>query len=160
MPEYKRILQIIAEIETRAASITDDYLVSHLARYACLLACAALETGIKQAIEVYVQRRASQQVARYVSIRLRYMQNPKPDAIRSLLDAFDTTWAKKLDAILNDDGGRVKESLASLVGQRNTIAHGRNSDISFGRLKPWIKDAEKTVEFVEALGIEDAISRP
>lgn len=152
MPEYKRILQIIAEIETRAASINDDYLAGHLARYACLLACAALELGIKQAIEGYVQGRAGPQVARYVAIQLRYMQNPKPEAIRSLLESFDAEWATRLDAILADGGGRVRESLASLVGQRNTIAHGRNSDISFGRLRPWIKDAEKTIEFVGALG--------
>ncbi len=152
MPEYRRLLQIIAEIERRAAGCDDDWVVSHLARYACLLACAALEIGIKQAIETSVQRRAGPEVAKYVSIQLRYMQNPKPDAIRSLLEAFDSDWAIKLDAVFNNDGGRVRESIGSLVGQRNTIAHGRNSEVSFGRLKPWIKDAEIAVQFVERLG--------
>jgi RiboL-PSP-HEPN len=152
MPEYKRLLQIIAEIESRAAACDDDYLVSHLARYACSLACAALEIGVKQAIETYVQRRSGPQVAKYVNKQLRYMQNPKPDTIRSLLDAFDAEWATRLDEVLNDDGGRIKESIGSLVGQRNTIAHGRNSDVSFGRLRPWINDAERTVQFVEQLG--------
>jgi uncharacterized protein YjbJ (UPF0337 family) len=110
-----------------------------------------LEIGIKEAIERYVQNRAGRQVAKYVNKQLRHLQNPKPEAIRSLLDAFDKDWATKLDAAFDDNGGRVKESIGSLVGQRNTIAHGRNSDVSFGRLKPWIKDAEATVLLVEEL---------
>src|SRR3546814_16735300 len=108
MLEYKRILQIVAEIEKRAAACRDDYLVSHLARYACLLACAALEIGIKQAIESYAQRRAGPQIAKYVGKQLRYMQNPRAEAIRSLLETFDAAWATQLDTLL-DDNGRSEE---------------------------------------------------
>src|SRR3546814_5382865 len=111
MLEYKRIHQIVAEIEKRAASCRDDSLVSHLARYACLLACAALEIGIKQAIESYAQWRAGPQVAKYVGKHLRYMQNPRAEGIRSLLETFDAAWATQLDTLLEANGGRVNESI-------------------------------------------------
>src|SRR3546814_14863438 len=85
------------------------------------------------------------QIAKYVGKQLRYMQNPRAEAIRSLLETFDAAWATQLDTLLDDNGGRVKESIGSLVGPRNTIAHGRNSEVSFGRLGPWVKDAEKKI---------------
>src|SRR3546814_15174554 len=118
MLEYKRILQIVAEIEKRAAACRDDYLVSHLARYACLLACAALEIGIKQAIESYAQRRAGPQIAKYVGKQLRYMQKPRAEAIRSQLEPYDAAWATQLDQSLDDKGGRVKVRTGRSEGRR------------------------------------------
>src|SRR3546814_17484789 len=91
------------------------------------------------------------QIAKYVGKQLRYMQNPRAEAIRSLLETFDAAWATQLDTLLDDNGGRVKESIGSLVGQRNTIAHGRNSDVSFGRLGPRVKDAAETIQCVGQL---------
>src|SRR3546814_21044712 len=80
--------------------------------------------------------------------QLRYMQNPRAEAIRSLLETFDAAWATQLDTLLDDNGGRVKESIGSLVGQRNTIAHGRTSDVSFGRLGPRSEERRVGKEWV------------
>lgn len=147
MWEHLKLLQKIEDISRNIPS--DDGLASHLARHSCLLGCAALEVGLKELVLEYVKRRSCNEVVRYARSQLDYLNNPKPHVIVEVLRKFDPAWAISFEAFIDDGGRAVRESLGSLVGQRNLIAHGRNSDVSFGRLKPWLADAKASLGFIE-----------
>lgn len=143
-------LKLLEKIRGIAKSTTPgDLANSNMAKYCCLLTCAAFEIGVKDLITEYVEKRSNPKIQKYVKSQLLRLNNPKPKIVESLLASFDVEWGSKFCVFIDLDGGKVRESLGTIVGQRNRIAHGQNSDFSFGRLTPCLVDVENALAFIQ-----------
>jgi hypothetical protein len=68
-----------------------------------------------------------------------------------MLESFDQQWKKDLKTYATE---AIKSDIGSIVYNRNEIAHGRNSTITFGRLSPWLKTAKGVCEEMERIIFE------
>ena len=99
-----------------------------------------LEATCRDVLRTYAEQRAEPSVARFVSLNLDRFSSPKMGNIIDLVRSFDKNRADELEKFA-DDG--VKESVNSIVGLRNNIAHGRPTDVSVGRVVQYFEDAKK-----------------
>src|SRR6266705_1531897 len=97
---------------------------AHWAKYLCVLTAGFLENSIRYTLQGFATRTSSPKVANYVSSKLDRMPNPKAENLLQLIAAFDSAWAKDLEAFLSDDSR--KESIDTIMSNRHLIAHGRH----------------------------------
>jgi len=65
-----------------------------------------------------------------------------------MLESFDLAWKTGLETYADET---IRSDIGSIVHNRNEIAHGRNSTVTFGRLLPWIKTAKEVCEEIERI---------
>ena len=125
----------------------NDELLSHWARYLCVLVSGWLEMSVYEIYSEYVQKRSSENVSRYVSRRLRKFQNPKMNNILSLTSDFCSEWR---DALQQCTDGEIKDAVDSIVANRHLIAHGESCNISYERLKEYYERAVRAIRILES----------
>ncbi len=130
----------------KVKDISDIELQSHWARYLCVLVSGYLETSVRVIYSEYSEKRANENVAKYVSSRLERFQSPKMGNILELTRAFNQQWAKELETATE---GELKESVDSIVTDRHNIAHGRDIRITYARISKYYQNAIKVVELIE-----------
>ena len=113
---------------------------ARLAQLMTVWASGYLEATCRDVLRTYAEQRAEPSVARFVSLNLDRFSSPKMGNIIDLVRSFDKNRADELEKFA-DDG--VKESVNSIVGLRNNIAHGRPTDVSVGRIVQYFEDAKK-----------------
>jgi len=124
----------------------DEELQAHLAKYLCIIVCGFLETSVRAIYRDYAQKKASKYVANYVDSKLKNFQNPKMEKILSLAGAFSSIWREDLEKTTKDV---IKESIDSIVANRNVIAHGGSVGITIGSMKRYYEDAVKLINLIE-----------
>ena len=129
----------------KVKDIEDFELQSHWARYLCILVSGYLETSIRAIYSEYSSKRADRNVANYVSSRLGRTWTPKMENILMLIGAFSRQWEVELRSATEE----LKESVDAIVANRNNIAHGKDTGISYRRICDYYKDAIKVVELIE-----------
>ena len=133
----------------RVRDLPDDpEIQSHWARYLCILVSGLIEMSVKSILADYARNKASPQVTNYVESRLKSFRNPKMQNISDLLRAFSPTWADGLDLVAD---GQMKDSVDSIVNNRNAIAHGGTSGLTFGSIKQYYVDAIAVLKEIERL---------
>lgn len=138
----------ITGLLTIGGALSDEKLKAEVARFACVLAAAYLEVACKEILEEHANARADPGVRRYVASQLSYFQNASLEKILQLAANFDPARRGALEAKVSD---RVKDSVGSINGNRNNIAHGYDSGITLGSLKTYYTDAKKLIQEVESL---------
>jgi hypothetical protein len=125
---------------TRALPInTDsDYFVAELCKYCCILASAAIDVCMEDCLFEYCDRANDQRIANYIKEQLARARNPTVGTVCSVMGFFDVDWKYRLEQFSDQ---KIRSDIGSIVSNRNEIAHGRNSQISFGRLLPWVTSA-------------------
>jgi len=126
----------------------DDELISHWARYMCVLVSGFLEAAVFEIYTEFARAKSQDFVVNYVQKQLTRFQNPKMEKILSLAGSFNGLWRDKLKEATD---GELKDAVDSIVNNRNNIAHGRNSDITYGRIKEYFKKAVKVIDMLEDL---------
>jgi hypothetical protein len=126
----------------------DDELLAHWSKYLCVLVCGFLEVSVVEIYSEFARNKSQVSVANYVQRQLRGFQNPKMEKILSLAGSFNSSWR---DALEKATVGELKDAVDSIVNNRNNIAHGKNSDITFGRVKEYFGRAVKVVGMLEEL---------
>jgi hypothetical protein len=126
----------------------DEELIAHWSRYLCVLVCGFLETAMFEIYYEFARNKSHGFIANYVQRQLRRFQNPKMEKIVSLAGAFNEIWRDELKQVTD---GELKDAVDSIVNNRNNIAHGRNSDITFGRMEEYYRKAVKVIDLVENL---------
>lgn len=144
--EVVRYQQRLDNLFEKIKDISDLELQSHWARYLCILVSGYLETSVRAIYSEYSGNRANENVANYVSSRLERFQSPKMGNILELTRAFSLQWAEDLQ---NATEGELKESVDSIVANRHNIAHGRDSGISYTRIREYYQNAIKVIELIE-----------
>lgn len=128
--------------------LTDEKLKAEVARFACVLASAYIEVACKEILEEHANARADPGVRRYVASQLHFFQNASVEKILQLAGHFDPVRRATLEEKVSD---RVKDSVGSINGNRNNIAHGDDSGITLGSLKTYYTDAKQLMKELEAL---------
>ena len=144
--EIVRRQQRLDDLFEKVKGVSDLELQSHWARYLCVLVSGYLETSVRAIYSEYSSKRADGNVANYVSSRLERFQSPRMGNILELTRAFSRQWAEELE---NATEGELKESVDSIVANRHNIAHGRDSGISYARIRENYQNAIKVIEFIE-----------
>ena len=127
----------------------DAALQSDLAKYLCVLLSGFVEATIEDIVVDYAIARGDQRLVKAVRGIADRFQNPKPGTLLDFLAAFDVEWRHRLEHFFSEEISR-QDALLSVVDNRNRIAHGEDSGVSFYKLRDWQKTIFETVDFVEA----------
>lgn len=112
--------------------ISDDEVVAQYARYLCVLVSGYVEESVRILILEYSTQHARPNIVRFVQQNSQNLTNLKATKLRQVLDQFSVGWAEALDARMKDE---EKDALDSVVANRHSIAHGKSTGISLGRVK-------------------------
>ncbi|MGA9349651.1 MAG: HEPN domain-containing protein [Anaerolineae bacterium] len=124
----------------------DLELQAQWARYLCVLAAGFLETSISAIYTQYARDCAAPNVASFVAARLAQFTNPNMEKILQLTRSFNEGWG---DALERQSEGEIKNAVDSICNNRNLIAHGRDTGISFTRISSYYHQAVRLVEMIE-----------
>ena len=94
----------------------------------------------------YVKNKSTLQIANFVESQLDEFQNPKMEKILRLTGLFSREWESNLK---KDTEGELKDSVDSIVSNRNNIAHGQDVAITYVRIKTYYQNALKVVDLIE-----------
>jgi hypothetical protein len=137
---FARISQIAEE---------DIELRSDFAQYLCIRVSGFLERGIVELLSHHAYQRSTTAVSSYVNRRLVVgFQNPSKDKILRTLGDFDKDWRGVMEGFIVDERA---DAVGSINAQRNRIAHGDWSDITYIRVKDYYGPIDEVVRRVETL---------
>lgn len=134
-----------------AAQACKDLEVEDQARLAELMtiwASGYLEAACRQIVSSYAERRAEPGVVRLVNLQMRRFTNPKMGPILDLVHGFEREKAKALRDFVDDE---IKESVNSIVGIRNDLAHGRRASVSVGQIVRHFERARRLMAHLDKL---------
>lgn len=133
---------ILAESDKNA----DAEMMSHWARYLCVLTSGFIENSIKIYVENYVQSRGNQKVTSFIAESIKYETNMTCEKIIKFLGKFDSTWPVAFEANLTDER---KDAVNSIIALRHQIAHGQHVGVSYGRIKQYFQSIKSLIEDME-----------
>ncbi len=147
--EILRSQQKLDNLFQKASDISPDAEVqSHWARYLCVLVSGHIETSVRIILRNYAKNRATPEVVNFVDTTLNKLPNPKMEVLSDLTRSFNADWATSLEVSTK---GQLHDHINSLVGNRNDIAHGKNSVVSMARIKEYYASAKKVINFIDEL---------
>lgn len=141
---YKQRLDYLFEQVSTLNS--EPELQAHWARYLCVLISGLIETALHAIYGKYAVQRSHSNVANYVSSRLERITNPNVDDILQLAGRFNEQWRKELEDSIT---GELKDSIDSIIANRNLIAHGKNVGISYVVVKRYYENVIAVLEIIE-----------
>jgi len=128
---------------------TDDGEIdSYLAKYLCIISSGFLEESVRNIFGQFVKNKSHLYVANYVDDRLYYFQNAKADEIIKLAYSFSKKWGDDLKDYMTDER---KDSINTIVNNKNLIAHGKNSGITYSAMQKNWENSKEVVEFIKLL---------
>lgn len=149
MKEYTSAFQRVSELLTRAGKLEpDDVIRAHAAQHACVVVSGIVEKACARLLSAHATRTASPRVVRYATSRLAQLQNLNPPKIEELLKTFDPVWEEELKAFWS---GQIRDAIASVVNNRNQIAHGQQVGVSLVQVTQWAKDAKAFCDKLHAI---------
>ncbi len=119
---------------------------SHWARYLCVLSAGFIENALVDVYSTYARSCASRSIGNYVENSLRKVHSPKSSRFLQTARAFNSDWEASLKEFLDTDGRR--EAIDGIMSNRHLIAHGRETDITLGRVSGYLKKSVQVVDFI------------
>jgi hypothetical protein len=134
----------------RIDSIEEDQLEARadFARYLCVLLTGYLEKAISELLIQHARQQSSAAIQRYVRSSLERFQNPSVGKIINLFEKFSEDWRDDLKGFLVDERAAA---IGSVLKERNRIAHGDDSDISYVRVTTYRAQIDIVVEHIADL---------
>lgn len=123
----------------------DAELLAEWAKYLCVLTSAYLEQCIRAIYSDYIKKRSHPNVHQFAQYNLNNFQNPKMEKICQLAGSFNNTWADQLKL---ETEGELKDSVDSIVANRNMIAHGRDVGLTYSNLKKYYAHIQIVLELI------------
>lgn len=134
--------QRLDAVFTRVDSLpSETELRSDFARYLCVLVSGFLETAVAELLLEHSRRCAAPTIQRFVDSKTSGFTNANSEKLLQLLGSFDPEWRAAAEKLLQDE---FKTAVDSVVSLRHGIAHGRNTGITYIRVKDYY-DAVKEV---------------
>ena len=119
-------------------------LQAHWSRYLCIVVAGFLEVSVQAVYSEYARGKAHPNIVNYVERRMRDFQNPNMQRISEVARSFSVEWSTQLD-----QDSTIRDSINSILANRHQIAHGKSTDVTLGRLRPWYEDAVRLVELMK-----------
>jgi hypothetical protein len=133
-----------------AETTMDIYTQGHMGKYACVLAAGFLENALAEVFCVYVSGRAQAAVASFSCETLRKIQNPKSSRFLEITKRFSKNWEDELRVFLAENSDRRKSAIDTIMTNRHSIAHGKNSSITLRQVKNYLDASIEVIEFIES----------
>ena len=133
---------------SKAKDFDDPELQSHWVKYLCILSSGHIENSIRYIYGTYAKNKSHENLANYIQNNLRRFQNPKTEKIIDITSAFNKDWGENLEKYLSDSD-EMKSSINSIIGLRNSIAHGESVTVTYSSLEKYWKNTIKVLEFIE-----------
>jgi hypothetical protein len=124
----------------------DEEISSLLSKHLCILVSGYLENSIRDIIYDYAKTKSHQNIANFVSVKLKRIGNPKIEAILQLVGSFNSDWRDTVEKQLDDE---LKEAVNSIVRNRNQIAHGADVGITFGQIYRYYERSNRVIKIIE-----------
>lgn len=123
----------------------------YLTHYSLIRACGTIEFAFKTIIADFHQG-ISPQLTNYLDNKVRSNScNPSYQNIISMLGDFDSQWKTDFKNQVNSlqDSQRILGSLSSLNANRNSLAHGHGSIVSFNDIQTYFADAIQIIKVLD-----------
>lgn len=148
IPSYRKSLDRIGELIKMAPTVIDsDAIGSAIACHICVLQSGCIENLIRDTLSKYFLKKSSPDVARFCSKAVANLQNPTPEKIIELIRKLDDNVALAIEEFWKDNG--IKDHIASIVANRNNIAHGGNQTVTLSRVKEFNSSLNVLVVYFE-----------
>lgn len=122
-------------------------LMGDWAKYLCVLVAGFVETAL---CEIYCQYAAGRVgdicIRNMIRKRLAEVYNPKAGRIVEVTAWFNEDWAKELESSFQD---KHTAAVNGIMMNRNKIAHGDKSDVSYRRVLDWYHDIIEVIDLLE-----------
>lgn len=141
--------KILSLIDTAEATFEeDDEMRSHLAKYICILCSGFVENAVHAIYIDYVKKESnSAEVISFTTVTLNKIQNPNAEKFREIAKSFKLDWEVALNAFF-----QIEEKSAALnyiMKERHKVAHGKDSDITLGRIREYHNKTVEVIKFIE-----------
>ncbi len=119
---------------------------SHLTKHVCILISGHIEQSLKEIILEYADIESPPWVLRYIDKSWARSRNMKSAVIIGILNSFNDDWGTLFDKwIMANDR---KKELNEAIEWRNTISHGKESDVSNITIKSAMTKFQLSCDFV------------
>lgn len=134
----------------------DDYTKSHIAKYLTVLCSGVFEDIIKNFIlELSQKDTLRKEIKEFIFKKVQWsLNNPKYSKLTSFLDEFNKEWTKKLNQRIE---GKNKDALTSIVNNKNLIAHGNSSTITFPLIKQHYENSKIIIEQLDSIILQESV---
>lgn len=144
--ERRRLEKRIDYLLPLVPQVADHELRAELTKHLCVLSSGLLEASCKETLSRFAEKQCSPTVQRFVSAKLESLRNPKIQSIKDLLSSFDPMKAERWkDSLLDEE----RDSVDSIVDNRNQIAHGRHVGLSIDVFQRYYMAAMRALEKME-----------
>ena len=132
----------------------DDYTKSHIAKYLTVLCSGIFEDIIKHfVIELTQRENMNKDIKDFVFKQIQWsLKNPNYSNLKSFLERFNKDWVKKLNEHIEE---KNKDALTSIINNKNLIAHGDSSTITFSIIKQHYADSKIIIEQLDMIILEE-----
>jgi len=138
--------------KTGAESLTEPEVLSHWARYLCVLVSGLLDVAIPEMCTSYAGERSDARVKDYVSSSLNNATNFKTERVLGTFARFGPGLRASMETQLTD---AQRDAMHSVVDLRNNIAHGRDSGISFVIMRDYYVEVKAAINrMTDVLNLE------
>ena len=95
-----------------------------------MLVAGFIETSVQNVYSDYAETKSHANITRFVSSTMQRFQNPNMQKILDMTRSFNPNWAIEIEDFSNP---RVRDSINSILANRNLIAHGKSWLTSIGQ---------------------------
>ena len=144
---YKRRIDGVFDyVEKSDAFKDDDELLAHWTKYICILVSGFLEVALREVYGKFADDNGNPNIANFVRKTLDRTNNINTYKALQIAKSFSDEWSANLDKLL---GQEQRTAINNIITNRNHIAHGRDSDISYDRIKRDYAYALQVAESIE-----------
>jgi hypothetical protein len=124
----------------------DGVIQAEMSRYLCVRVSGFLDAAVSHILAMHIDGLSAPTVARFASLCLGRLQNLNAEKLTRLLNNFDPAWADSFSAFLDP---KKKDDIDSLVANRNNIAHGRPTTVTYSRVSVFYATAREVVDYID-----------
>lgn len=132
----------------KVSKLEEDEIKSHLARYLCIQASGYLENVIKDLVAEYHTGTCTKSTSNFVTLKLKNLTNLDSEKLSAFLNSFNAEWENQFKTKVSD---QYLTSLSSIISQRNQIAHGNGSNISYKIMVEYYTDLKEIVKILRTI---------
>lgn len=143
--QYSKISSLINQAKQLEP---DDEMRSHLTKYICVLCSGFIENSVYHTFSDIAENSCSPSVVlTYAKSQLYKIQNANSEKIRALAKSFNPDWHDTIRDFMQEENRAA--AINYILKDRHNIAHGRDSDITIGKLEGYLNKTIEVIKFIE-----------
>lgn len=145
---FLQIDKVITDIDASAAAGIDSAAEAYLAQYLTVFISGIYEQSVEEIIGEYSSLWGSPELENFVYNQLdQYFRNPNYPNLIKVVKSFSSSWASSITAM----DAKYRIALESIYVNKNYIAHGLPSQITYADIKGYHLEAKKIIEKIDEI---------